>query len=83
MKVRVRCEKEYHDKELGRIIKPDKSDKDYERTIDKIRADEIISKTNGAIKIIGVVKEEKIDNAMLEVDCERAVRTSNKKKREK
>ena len=59
MKVKVRCIKEYYDLELKVFIKPIKEDENYERVISKMRADEIIERTNGAIEILNIVQEEK------------------------
>ena len=86
MKVRVRCVKKYLDVELGIEITPDKSDKNYERTISRERADEIIERTDGAVEIIGTVKEEEIETATLPADKETAVvntKVQNNKKKAK
>lgn len=60
MKVKVRCVKKYFDIELNRFIEPDKEDKNYERIITRERANEIIEKTQGAIEILNVVKEDTV-----------------------
>ena len=65
MKVKVRCVKNYYDLELNTLITPSVEDKNYERIITRERADEIIDKTDGAVEIIGTVKEDKKEKATI------------------
>lgn len=83
MKVKVRCVKNYFDVELQRLIEPKETDDNYERIISRQRADEIIERTNGAIEIIDVVKEEKKENAKLDTKTEKAVRKRTTTKKDK
>ena len=64
MKVKVECVFEYYDLELGKSITPNETDKNKYRIISKERAEEIIEKTNGAIKVLEEVKEEKKEEAV-------------------
>ena len=64
MKVKVECVFEYFDLELNKSITPNDEDKNKYRIIPKLRAEEIIEKTNGAIKILEEVKEEKKEKAV-------------------
>ncbi len=59
MKVKVECVMTYNDLKLKKFVTPNDDDKNKFRIITKERADEIIEKTNGAIKILEVVKEGK------------------------
>lgn len=59
MKVKVECVFEYFDLELGKSITAKETDKNKYRIISKERADEIIEKTSGAIKILEEIKEIK------------------------
>ena len=64
MKVKVECVFEYTDKELNQKVTPSETDKNKYRIISKERADEIIKKTGGAIKILEEVKEEQKEKAV-------------------
>lgn len=72
MKVKVECVSQYTDLELHTDVTPNEDDKNKYRIISKERADEIIEKTNGAIKILEEIKEEK---------KEKAVKTTTKKEK--
>ena len=64
MKVKVECVFEYTDKELNQKVTPSETDKNKYRIISKERAEEIIEKTNGAIKVLEEVNEEKKEEAV-------------------
>ena len=64
MKVKVECQFEYYDLELGKSVTSKDSDKNKYRIISKERAEEIIEKTNGAIKIIEEIAEPKKEKAI-------------------
>lgn len=85
MKVRVRCKQQYVDMELSKqegktiLITPSKDDPNYERTITRERAD-VLEELN-LVEVLGVVKEENIETANLDIVNEKAVKkTTNKKK---
>lgn len=71
MKVKVECVFDYYDLELNTLVTPNDDDKNKFRVTTNERAEEIIEKTNGAIKILGPVEEKK----------EKAVKPSKKKEK--
>lgn len=71
MKVKVECVFDYYDVELNTLVTPNDDDKNKFRVTTNERAEEIIEKTNGAIKILGPVEEKK----------EKAVKPSKKKEK--
>ena len=71
MKVKVECVFDYYDLELNTLVTPNDDDKNKFRVTTNERAEEIIEKTNGAIKILGPVEKKK----------EKAVKPSKKKEK--